>query len=314
MSWLLPAALICLLVLLWVSPAGRPHRPDPGRGPAVGRLAAVHRAGVQLHERHHPPVLHGRARPGDRRADRHRARWQLWRARHGWPGRIAAAVAVGVTGGLGVRAAGPDAVLAAVAALGDRCSPGWPRAAAILAGPRLATAGQDRTRRPAGPGRPVPVALALVAGLAGPAAYALDTVATAHTGSLPTAGPQTAAFGGPGGGPGGTGGRAARPGGGSGGPAGAAGTGPARTGTGQGRRRRAPGARAPAGTAARPAPAAGAAGVGGGRARRAQRQHPGEQRAGQAAGEAARPATRGWRPPKAPRRPRRWSWPPAAIR
>ena len=38
--------------------------------------------------------------------------------------------------------------------------------------------------------------LAMVAGLAGPAAYALDTVSTAHTGSLPTAGPATAGFGG----------------------------------------------------------------------------------------------------------------------
>ena len=48
-------------------PAGGPHGPDPRRGPAVGRLAAVHRPGVQLHERHHPPVLHGRPRTGDRR-------------------------------------------------------------------------------------------------------------------------------------------------------------------------------------------------------------------------------------------------------
>ncbi|SDR88450.1 4-amino-4-deoxy-L-arabinose transferase [Nocardioides scoriae] len=43
-------------------------------------------------------------------------------------------------------------------------------------------------------------AVALVAGLAGPAAYAVSTAATPHTGSIPTAGPST------GGGPGGTGG------------------------------------------------------------------------------------------------------------
>jgi 4-amino-4-deoxy-L-arabinose transferase-like glycosyltransferase len=54
----------------------------------------------------------------------------------------------------------------------------------------------------------VPLGLVLVAGLAGPAAYALDTVSTAHTGAIPSAGP-----GGFGGGPGGAGG----PGGGRGG-------------------------------------------------------------------------------------------------
>ena len=52
-----------------------------------------------------------------------------------------------------------------------------------------------------------PLGLALVAGLAGPAAYALDTVGTAHTGAIPSAGPASAGFGGgPGGGPGGQGG------------------------------------------------------------------------------------------------------------
>ena len=60
------------------------------------------------------------------------------------------------------------------------------------------------------------VPLALVAGLAGPLAYSLDTAATAHTGALPTAGPSVTSFGGPGGGGGRFGG--GRPGGGSGGP------------------------------------------------------------------------------------------------
>ena len=63
--------------------------------------------------------------------------------------------------------------------------------------------------------------LALVASLAGPLAYSLDTAATVHTGALPTAGPSVASFGGPGGAPGrGFGG--ARPGGGFGGPGGSA--------------------------------------------------------------------------------------------
>jgi hypothetical protein len=36
----------------------------------------------------------------------------------------------------------------------------------------------------------------VVAGLAGPAAYAIDTATTAHTGSIPSAGPATVGFGG----------------------------------------------------------------------------------------------------------------------
>ena len=55
----------------------------------------------------------------------------------------------------------------------------------------------------------LPLGLAMVAGLAGPTAYALDTVNTAHAGAIPSAGPATAGFGG--GGPRGFGG--ARPGG-----------------------------------------------------------------------------------------------------
>ncbi len=57
----------------------------------------------------------------------------------------------------------------------------------------------------------LPVGLAMVAGLAGPAAYALDTVSTAHAGAIPSAGPATVGFGGgPGGGRRVPGGRAAR--------------------------------------------------------------------------------------------------------
>ncbi len=41
--------------------------------------------------------------------------------------------------------------------------------------------------------------VAVVVCLAGPAAYALDTAASAHTGAIPTAGPSTGGFGGPGG-------------------------------------------------------------------------------------------------------------------
>jgi hypothetical protein len=47
--------------------------------------------------------------------------------------------------------------------------------------------------------RHVPLGLTLVAGLAGPLAYSVQTIATPHTGGMPTAGPAVAgAFGGPG--------------------------------------------------------------------------------------------------------------------
>ena len=72
--------------------AGTTHRPDPGRRAAVGRLAARYRAGVQLHGRHHPPVLHGRAGSADRRAGRDR-RHQAVAGPGRWLGRSALAAA-----------------------------------------------------------------------------------------------------------------------------------------------------------------------------------------------------------------------------
>ncbi len=88
--------------------------------------------------------------------------------------------------------------------------------AAVLAGPalpRLAATGRGRAALAA-----VPAGLALIVALASPAAYSIATAATAHTGALPSAGPAVAgAFGGggPGGGfPGGAGpGRGQLPGG-----------------------------------------------------------------------------------------------------
>ena len=77
---------------------------------------------------------------------------------------------------------------------------GLAAAAAVLAMPamaRLAGTGRGRVALAA-----VPAAAGLIAVLAGPAAYSIDTAATAHTGALPTAGPAvTGTFGG--GGPGG---------------------------------------------------------------------------------------------------------------
>ena len=74
----------------------------------------------------------------------------------------------------------------------------------------------------------------MVAGLAGPTAYALDTVNSAHTGAIVSAGPQTEGFGsGPGGGGGFPGGRAGQFGRGTGtGASGRAGSGTGSAGTG----------------------------------------------------------------------------------
>ena len=126
----------------------------------------------------------------------------LWRIRHTRSARIILAGTLLVTAGW------------AWVLLGR--SPGWlpwlrivivvaaaAAAGLILAAPalRAATARGARVFAVAG------VSLALVAGLAGPLAYSIDTAATAHGGSIPTAGPAvTGSAGGPGGngGPGGT--------------------------------------------------------------------------------------------------------------
>jgi len=118
--------------------------------------------------------------------------------------------------------------------------------------------------------------VALVTGLAGPAAYAVQTVGTAHTGSIVTAGPDVASStggpggggfgGGPGGGVGG-GGFGARPGGGGfGGPPGTGtGTAPGGTGTAPGGTGTAPGGTgtAPGGTGTAPGAMTGGRGGGG---------------------------------------------------
>ena len=97
--------------------AGRADRPDPGRGAAVGRLGAGDRPGVQLHERHHPPLLHGCPRARHRRPGRHRRDGPVagetgaGRADRGRGGNSG-------HGRVGLHPARPDADLAAVAALG----------------------------------------------------------------------------------------------------------------------------------------------------------------------------------------------------
>src|SRR5580658_8142594 len=71
----------------------------------------------------------------------------------------------------------------------------WLRVVTALA--RAPAAGLILASRTRGLAAIVPISLALVAGLAAPLAYSIDTAATAHSGSIPTAGPTvTSASGG----------------------------------------------------------------------------------------------------------------------
>ena len=162
------------------------------RADAVARLAARHRAHLQLHGRDLPPVLHRRPRPGDRRPGRDRRRSSC--------------------GGTATRWS-PPAILGCVTALTaalsyellarDASWHPWLRYAVLVVGfvgAALIVGVHHLPRRVAA----VVAAAALVAGLAGPAAYSVATAATPHSGSIPSAGPSSAGGFGPGaGGPGG---------------------------------------------------------------------------------------------------------------
>jgi 4-amino-4-deoxy-L-arabinose transferase-like glycosyltransferase len=264
-SWLLPAALLALGALGWLA-----WRARPGRGAAGWRADPVLASALLwggwllvtgLIFSYMEGIIHpyySVALAPAIAALVGIAATLLWRAREQW-----AAQAL-LAGGVAVTACWSYVLL-------DR-SPSWypalrfgvlivglGAAAGLLAAPWLTSraAAAGLTRFP--PGRRaglagVAAAGALVAVLAGPAAYSLDTVATAHTGALPTAGPTETSAGGPGaggfggagasgtgGGPGAGRGSATRgsivtrggPGGTSTGPGGAAG-GPGGTGGGPG--------------------------------------------------------------------------------
>jgi 4-amino-4-deoxy-L-arabinose transferase-like glycosyltransferase len=200
-SWLLPAALIALAALLWLS--RRSPRTDRTRAAALlwgGWLVVTGVVFSYMSGIIHPyytvalaPAIAALAGIGA---------VVLWRIRHTWAARVTLA------GTLLVTAAWSWALL-------DR-NPGWlpwlrvaiaiaaaAAAAMILAGPALRGAS---SRRRALMGA-APLVLALAAGLGGPLAYSVATAATAHTGSIPTAGPAVASSsGGPGGGRPGVGG------------------------------------------------------------------------------------------------------------
>jgi len=209
-SWLLPAALIALAALLWGT--RRAPRTDRTRAAALlwgGWLLVTGGVFSYMAGIIHPyytvalaPAIAALAGIGA---------VQLWRVRDGWRGhennwfgRVALAAGVAVTSVWSYVLLGRSAswqpwlrTLILVA--------GLVAVVTLLAGRWLSSIAAARPGRVALAAVPVP--FALVAVLAGPVGYSLDTVATAHTGALPSAGPTVTSFGGPGGagGPGGTG-------------------------------------------------------------------------------------------------------------
>ena len=171
-AWLLPAALILLVAGLAGERPSRPDRPDPGRVPAVGRLAGRHRAHVQPHGRHLPRVLRRRPRPGHRRAGRHRRGVLMWRRRRPRRARWCSPAPSRLT-----------AVWSWVLLGRSADWQPWLRPVVLtvgLAATALLTLSVLRPRAPGG-GDGVAGGRRRGAGLAGPAAYALDTAATPHT-------------------------------------------------------------------------------------------------------------------------------------
>jgi 4-amino-4-deoxy-L-arabinose transferase-like glycosyltransferase len=189
-SWLLPATAILLVAGLVF--AGRARRTDRTRAALVlwGAWLAVTGLTFSLGKGIiHPyysvalaPAIGAIVAIGGAAA---------WQRRDGWAGRSVLAAAVGVTsvwGFLLMRRSPtflPDLRGVVLVA-------GLAAAAGLLALPWM-----DRWSRRA------VVSVAVLAAMAGPVAWTLDTVATPHSGAIPSAGPVTVgAQGGPGGGPG----------------------------------------------------------------------------------------------------------------
>ena len=194
-GWLLPAALLALAAMLWLS--RRAPRTDRTRAAALvwgGWLLVTGLVFSYMSGIIHPyytialaPAIGALAGIGS---------VQLWRVRHAW---FACAVL----------AAGLVITVIWAWILLDR-SPGWfpwLRVVIVIAG--VAAAGMilaRRALRPAAGWRravlaAAPVPLALIAGLGASLAYSMDTSATTQSGAVPSAGPTVAgSFGIPGGG------------------------------------------------------------------------------------------------------------------
>jgi 4-amino-4-deoxy-L-arabinose transferase-like glycosyltransferase len=199
-SWLLPAALICMVAGLWVS--GRAPRTDRTRaamllwgGWLVVTGAVFSFSSGIIHTYYTVALVPAIAALVAIGAV------QLWRIRDHAGARATMALIVAVT------AAWAWVLL-------DR-TPGWepwlrwlviasavPAVAGLLAAPWLRRLGRRAL--------PAIAAVAAVACLSGPVAYAAQTVSTAHTGSIPSAGPSSGTAGGLPGGFAGQGGSAGR--------------------------------------------------------------------------------------------------------
>ncbi len=187
-SWLLPAALIALIALGWLS--WRSPRTDRTRAAALlwgGWLMVTAVVFSYMSGIIHPyytvalaPAIAALVGIGA---------VTLWRIRGTWAARVTLAGSLLVTAAWAwvLLDRSPSwypwlRVVIAVAAAGA--------AAMILAGPAV-RAGTARGRTALAI---APLSLVLVAGLGGPLAYSIDTAATAHGGSIPTAGPSVAGF------------------------------------------------------------------------------------------------------------------------
>ena len=182
-GWLLPAAVIAVLAGLFI--AGQAPRTDPLRASvlAVGRLAGGHRGDVQLHERHRASLLHGGVGARGGGGSRHRCRpcsgsgartfGRRSRCRESCSSQRRSVSFCCRETQTGCRGCG-----------GPSWSSAWRRPAA------------DRRRAWSASAATALGAVAVVAALAGPAAYSLATAATPHRGAIPSAGPGSG-FGGP---------------------------------------------------------------------------------------------------------------------
>ena len=152
---------------------------------ALGRLAARHRADVQLHARHLPRVLHGGPGARDRRRSSAWAGSVLWRRRRPRAAVCCSRSSVAVTAWSVVACCWRAAPTGT-----PGCAPTVLVVGLVAAVALLARAARTSCRSLAvgrhGAGR------SRRRGLAGPAAYALSTAATPHTGSILTAGPAVA--------------------------------------------------------------------------------------------------------------------------
>ncbi|MCZ4499569.1 MAG: glycosyl transferase [Marmoricola sp.] len=182
-AWLIPAALVLGAASLWVAPSNARIRAAVilwGTTLLVTGLTFSFMAGI-FHAYYTvalAPAIAALVGIGAH---------ALWVGRRDVVARVALAVAAAAT-----------SVLAFV--LLDRSAAflPWLRPAVLVLGLGVALAllGVHRVGRR---GAAVIAAAALAVGLAGPAAYAVQTASTAHTGSIPTAGPSTGSSGGPGG-------------------------------------------------------------------------------------------------------------------